>query len=286
MDGFLLVNKPIGWTSHDIVAKCRSIFKTRDIGHLGTLDPFASGLLILAFGAATKCLPYLSGYAKTYQADIQLGTQTDSGDLTGQVITTQPIPLLTDALVESVQQQFIGSLQQIPPMYSAKKIDGRKLVDLARRGQTVERQPVNITIHDLRLTLKSIDQIALCATVSTGTFIRTLGEDIAQALGTCGHLVQLTRTAIGPFMLLHAYEITNLAIDTPLISIEKGLSHISLVEIQSIDLVKRISNGMASRLPTEASLVMVVTPTNLLGLFERQADGLYHSVRGLGGISR
>lgn len=286
MDGFLLVNKPIGWTSHDVVAKCRSIFKTREIGHLGTLDPFASGLLILAFGAATKCLPYLSEYAKTYQATLQLGSQTDSGDLTGTVVAEASVPELTDVTMDTVKQQFVGLLQQIPPMYSAKKVDGKKLVDLARRGQTIERQPVNITIFDLQLSSYSTSQISLVATVSTGTYIRTFGEDIALALGTVGHLVQLTRTAIGPFLLRDAHEISTLSRDTSLISIEKGLSHIPLVEIQSVDLVKRITNGMASRLPSDAALVLVVTSTTLLGLFERQADGLYHSVRGLGGIFR
>lgn len=286
MDGFLLVNKPIDWTSHDVVAKCRSIFKTRDIGHLGTLDPFASGLLVLAFGAATKCLPYLAGHAKTYQATLQLGSQTDTGDLTGTVCQQHEISLLTEELIERVQCQFTGSFQQIPPMYSAKKIDGHKLVDLARKGKSVERQPVDITVHSLHLSPQQVDQIRLTATVSTGTYIRTLGEDLARALGTVGHLVQLTRTAIGPFLLLDAHDIANLTINTPLIPIEQGLSHLPLIEITSESLIKQVANGMTCHLPSEEPLLIVATPTSLLAIYERQPNGLYKSARGLGGVAR
>ena len=205
--GYLLINKPVDWTSHDVVAYMRGVTKIKKIGHAGTLDPFATGLLIVAVGrAATKHIDSFKTFSKVYEATMICGATSNTQDLTGTIteyIPTRELPI-PQSEVEEVLQTFTGKLQQIPPMFSAKKIKGQKLYELARKGEVVERQPNTITISQNELLNYNWPEIALRAEVSTGSYIRTLCHDIGEALGVGAYCSELTRTSIGPYKLADA----------------------------------------------------------------------------------
>ncbi len=195
------IYKPIGWTSFDVVKKVRNITGKRKVGHGGTLDPFAVGVLIIATNSDTKKLGEISGSIKSYRAVLQLGEQTDTLDLDGKVIASKPVPTLDKNLVESVLKHFIGKYKQIPPMYSAKKVNGVRLYKLARKNKTINREPVEVNIIDLTLNDILDKQIDFSVTCSKGTYIRVLGQEIAKKLGTEGHLTKLQRIAVGDFVV-------------------------------------------------------------------------------------
>ena len=195
------IYKPIGWTSFDVVKKVRNITGKRKVGHGGTLDPFAVGVLIIATNSDTKKLGEISGSTKSYRAVLQLGEQTDTLDLDGKVIASKPVPTLDKNLVESVLKHFIGKYKQIPPMYSAKKVNGVRLYKLARKNKTINREPVEVNIIDLTLNDIYDKQIDFSVTCSKGTYIRVLGQEIAKKLGTEGHLTKLQRIAVGDFLI-------------------------------------------------------------------------------------
>ena len=199
--GVLIVNKHAGVTSHDIVGKVRRLFGTRRVGHTGTLDPMATGVLVVLVGRAAKASEYLMSERKSYAATLRLGVTTDSGDTTGTVLsTTAEIP--NNAAVQAVLPRFRGEIMQTPPMYSAIKIGGRKLVDLARRGETVDRPARPVTVY--RLEAAPTDRptdYRLDVTCSGGTYIRTLCEDIGASLGCGGVMASLCRTETGGFSL-------------------------------------------------------------------------------------
>ena len=195
------IYKPIGWTSFDVVKKVRNITGKRKVGHGGTLDPFAVGVLIIATNSDTKKLGEISGSIKSYRAVLQLGEQTDTLDLDGKVIASKPVPTLDKNLVESVLKHFIGKYKQIPPMYSAKKVNGVRLYKLARKNKTINREPVEVNIIDLTLNDIHDKQIDFSVTCSKGTYIRVLGQEIAKKLGTEGHLTKLQRIAVGDFVV-------------------------------------------------------------------------------------
>ena len=195
------IYKPVGWTSFDVVKKIRGITKEKKVGHGGTLDPFAGGVLIIGTNSDTKKLGKISGTIKSYRAVLQLGEETDTLDLDGKVITVKPVPTLDKNLVESVLKNFIGKYKQIPPMYSAKKVNGVRLYKLARKNKTIDRAPVEVNIIDLTLNDIQDKQIDFSVTCSKGTYIRVLGQEIAKKLGTEGHLTQLQRIAVGDFVV-------------------------------------------------------------------------------------
>ena len=195
------IYKPVGWTSFDVVKKIRGITKEKKVGHGGTLDPFAGGVLIIGTNSDTKKLGKISGAIKSYRAVLQLGEETDTLDLDGKVITVKPVPTLDKNLVESVLKNFIGKYKQIPPMYSAKKVNGVRLYKLARKNKTINREPVEVNIIDLTLNDIQDKQIDFSVTCSKGTYIRVLGQEIAKKLGTEGHLTQLQRIAVGDFVV-------------------------------------------------------------------------------------
>ena len=195
------IYKPVGWTSFDVVKKIRGITKEKKVGHGGTLDPFAGGVLIIGTNSDTKKLGKISGTIKSYRAVLQLGEETDTLDLDGKVITVKPVPTLDKNLVESVLNNFIGKYKQIPPMYSAKKVNGVRLYKLARKNKTINREPVEVNIIDLTLNDIQDKQIDFSVTCSKGTYIRVLGQEIAKKLGTEGHLTQLQRIAVGDFVV-------------------------------------------------------------------------------------
>ena len=201
--GILLIDKPAGVTSFQVVRRARHKLKVRKIGHLGTLDPFATGLLPLCLQEATKLVPYLMPEPKTYRAVVRLGVTTDTQDLTGQVVARSP-ELPAPAAVGRVAGDFVGELQQTPPMYSALHHQGQRLYRLARRGLTVELQPRTVVIH--RLTVDEVDLplVTLTVTCSQGTYIRTLAADLGAALKCGAHLAALRRLAVGPFRVEEA----------------------------------------------------------------------------------
>lgn len=215
VSGVILIDKPQGMTSQQVVSKVKYLFKSaqhdsRKAGHTGTLDPMATGLLPICLGEATKFSHYQLDADKSYQATIQLGIQTDTGDAEGKTTATADVPALNQTMLDEVKQQFLGAIQQIPPMYSALKKDGKKLYEYARAGQEVERQARTQVISQLTLSLlndtndsndanNTNTQIQLTVTCSKGTYVRVLAEDIAKALGTLGHLTMLRRTQVGDF---------------------------------------------------------------------------------------
>ena len=207
LSGVFLLNKPLGISSNSALQKVRYLYRAQKAGHTGALDPLASGLLPICLGEATKFSHFLLDSNKRYRTVVKLGQQTSTGDVEGEVVATSAVPALTEALVEQVLQGFRGDTQQIPPMYSALKKQGRPLYELARQGIEVEREPRPVHIDLLTLIGFTEDTLSLEISCSKGTYIRVLGEDIALALGTVGHLVQLHRVQTGPFDLIPEYTI-------------------------------------------------------------------------------
>ena len=201
LNGVFLLNKPLGITSNSALQQVKRLFRAEKAGHTGALDPLASGLLPICFGAATKFSHYLLDADKRYRTTIILGQQTATGDREGEVIQQCDVPALHSAAIEQMLEQFRGSSSQIPPMYSALKQQGKTLYQLARQGIEIERAARPIYISDLQLINFTKDTLTLDVTCSKGTYIRVLGEDIAKALGSCGHLGHLHRTATGHFKL-------------------------------------------------------------------------------------
>jgi len=205
MNGILLVDKPAGWTSMDVCAKLRGTFHEKRIGHSGTLDPMATGLLVVFLGRATRAVEFAEADAKTYEAALRLGIVTDTQDTTGSVLSSADADVPTEAL-ESALQKFRGEIDQIPPMYSAIKVQGKKLYDLARRGKEVERQPRRITIFGLQQQGREANgDIRLSVRCSKGTYIRTLCHDIGAELGCGGAMSALRRTEAGAFSIENAH---------------------------------------------------------------------------------
>ena len=202
--GVLLLDKPLGLSSNQALQKAKWLLRAEKAGHTGTLDPLATGVLPLCFGAATKFSGLHLDADKTYEATLQLGVTTTTGDAEGEVTERRAVPAITPEQLEAVRQRFLGRITQVPPMHSALKKDGKALYEYARAGIEVERAPREVEIHALNLALAQVDQaqaaIKIEVTCSKGTYIRTLGEDIGQALGCGGHLTRLRRTATGPFV--------------------------------------------------------------------------------------
>lgn len=203
MDGILAVWKPAGWTSHDVVAKARRLLRVKRIGHTGTLDPEVTGVLPLCIGRSTRMVEYLQERPKAYEAVLQLGIATDTEDLTGNVIAEVPEVVIATEDIQRVLASFVGVIDQTPPMYSAVKVDGKRLYELAREGQVIERKSRQVTIHKLELKELELDvphpRIAFSVTCSKGTYIRTLCVDIGKALGVPAAMAELTRTMSAGF---------------------------------------------------------------------------------------
>ena len=215
VSGVILIDKPQGLTSQQVVSKVKYLFKSplhdsKKAGHTGTLDPMATGLLPVCLGEATKFSHYQLDADKSYEAIIKLGERTDTGDAEGQIVSTQTVPAIDEGAIEQITQQFMGPQTQVPPMYSALKKDGKKLYEYAREGIEIERPARPIVISHLQLTLVTPQSLKLQVTCSKGTYVRVLGEDIAQALGTVGHLTHLRRTQVGHFVVADSIALADL----------------------------------------------------------------------------
>ena len=247
MDGIVIVDKPEGWTSQDVVSKLRGVLKTRRIGHGGTLDPMATGVLPVFVGRATRAVEFFEHAEKTYEAVLRLGLHTDTEDITGTVLEEKQVNS-TEPQFLSVLENFRGEIQQIPPMYSAIKINGQKLCDLARKGREVERQPRTITIHRLDCLEFAGNTAKLLVHCSKGTYIRTLCKDIGEALGCGGCMESLRRVTAGEYTIENAVPLQTL-IDSdnpescllPVDSMFKNYPAVTLTEKQE----KCCRNGVA-----------------------------------------
>lgn len=207
LSGVFLLNKPLGISSNAALQKVRWLYRAQKAGHTGALDPLASGLLPICLGEATKFSHYLLESTKRYQTTVFLGHSTTTGDVEGEVLLEQAVPELTEEHIQAVLAQFTGDIQQVPPMYSALKKEGRPLYELARQGIEIERESRPISIYAIELLSFDANSITLDVTCSKGTYIRVLGENIAKALGTYGHLSYLHRIQTGHFDLIPSYTI-------------------------------------------------------------------------------
>jgi tRNA pseudouridine55 synthase len=210
LHGYVIIDKPAGWTSHDVVAKMRRLLGERKIGHAGTLDPAATGVLPLAVGDATRTLEYLADDAKTYLAEITFGVETDSYDADGVVTSIGDATRIDRSRVEAALASMIGPQEQVPPMHSAIKIGGKRLYETARRGETVERPPRPVTFYALDLVDWNPPVAQVCVDCSKGTYVRSLAFDLGSVLGSGAHLSGLVRLRTGPFELADAWTISEL----------------------------------------------------------------------------
>ncbi len=247
-NGVIIIDKPQGWTSMDVCAKLRGIFREKRVGHAGTLDPMATGVLPVFLGRATRAVEFATEGTKEYHAVLRLGTVTDTQDVTGTVLEERPVTV-TGSDIEAVLPRFRGAIEQIPPMYSAIKVDGKKLYDLARKGREVERKPRPVTIYALELGEQLSDtEFRLRVECSKGTYIRTLCHDIGQALGCGATMAELRRTCAAGYTLAQAVTLEQVqnaedpaALLTPVDSCFAHLSAMTLTAAQA----KCVRNGMA-----------------------------------------
>jgi tRNA pseudouridine55 synthase len=230
-DGVLILDKPEGMTSADVVRAVKSRLRSKT-GHLGTLDPFASGVLPVCVGDGTKIAQFLNVADKEYTGVISLGQETDTGDPTGRVTVTEPVPPITSAQLAETARQFRGEILQIPPMYSALKHQGIRLYKLARQGIEIERQPRRVHVAALELRLASASTVAFAVACSKGTYVRVLAQQIGVALGTVGHLQVLRRTRFGPFDLRQAIGLEALdQADLPLLRLPQALPQLREIRV-------------------------------------------------------
>lgn len=274
MDGVLIIDKPAGLTSHDVVARVRRILGERRIGHTGTLDPFATGVLVILVGRATRLSQFLSGAEKEYQALICLGWATNTGDLTGTRIADDRSEgkecVWSDEEIESAMASLRGEIDQVPPMYSAKKYQGEKLYEMARRGEEIERQPQRVTIAAFearlelgQLLIKNSDgscHLPVRVVCTAGTYVRSLAEDLGKSLGVGAHLATLRRTRAGDFEIARAVTLEQLqekmktgALASILIPPDEALSSLPFVDLSAAD-VQRVCNGMKVKVADQSMI--------------------------------
>lgn len=209
-NGIVVINKPKGMTSHDVVVQVRRKFGMKRVGHAGTLDPLATGVLVILLGKSTRLFPRFEAFDKAYRTTLILGTKTTTADVMGKVLETLPYDHLTRAKVEEVLETFLGPGQQVPPMVSAIKFKGRRLYELARKGIEVERQPRPIVIHKLSILEFNLPRVSIYLECSKGTYVRKLAEDIGEKLGNAACICEIERTKVGPFSIAEAVALEDL----------------------------------------------------------------------------
>lgn len=276
MNGFLIIDKPEGLTSHGVVQRVRRLCRQPKAGHTGTLDPFATGVLPVALGTATRLIPYLDEGVKEYRAVMRLGEETDTGDRTGIVVRQASWQEITAEAINLVAGQFTGLIQQIPPMHSALKRDGVPLYRLARKGVTVDRPPREITVYSLSIDSIALPLVTFTVRCSKGTYVRTLAADMGERLGCFAHLVELCRTASGPFLSEQAVTLEELEQATqgdgtrlPLISPQQALAHIAELELSERG-VQHVRHG---RTPDPADILHADRPLLTPGETVRLSSG-------------
>ncbi len=270
-DGVLLVDKPAGVTSHDVVARARRVLKTRRIGHHGTLDPFATGLLVLLVGRSTRLATWIDGEPKMYRATIRFGAETNTDDLEGEVVREARLPE-PDA-VRAAIPQLTGALAQLPPAYSAKKVDGVRAYAAARRGETLELSPVPVHVHDWTVQQLSAESADVVITCGGGTYIRALARDLGRLVGSAAHLVALRRLAAGPLRVDDAASWAGLTegeavVHSPMIAMPA-------IPIERLDAAAARAIGMGQAVPATvdgARAALLAPDGSLLAMAERAGD--------------
>ena len=269
MNGILVVNKPAGYTSHDIVSKIRKQLNIKKVGHTGTLDPLATGVLPILLGTGTKLSQYLINHDKEYIATIKLGEKTETGDIEGKIIEQKEVPKLIKEKIVQVLNSFIGKQKQIPPMYSAIKVNGKKLYEYARNGEMVLVEPRNIEIYNAELLNFNENEISFKVSCSKGTYIRSLCEDIATKLETVGTMSALKRTQVGEFRIEDAINIEDFEkepiLQTKLITAEKLFLDKEQININSSELVQFL-NGMKLKQKYEDGLYRIYSAKKFIGI--------------------
>lgn len=279
MNGILLVNKEKGMTSHQVVVRLRNYFKIKQIGHTGTLDPNAEGLLQILIGKATKLNLYLETSPKTYLATLKLGIKTDTEDIWGTIIAEKQPTKLDKKQVELVLKSFLGKSHQLPPMYSAVKIAGKKLYEYARKAETVKREKREIEIYQINLVNLKEDEITFSVSCSSGTYIRTLCQDIALKLDNYGTMSSLKRLQIANYKVEVAYNLSDITSGKyHLISNGDALKHYQWYEISD---KSTIINGKPINLNSDEELVLITYENEPLAFYKKVADNRYHAQRGL-----
>lgn len=251
--GVVVVDKPRGPTSHDVVQSLRRGLKTSRVGHTGTLDPMATGVLPICVGEATKVAQVLNADDKAYEATVTLGAETDTLDAQGKVVSTGPVPTFDAAVLE----QFRGTYRQTPPMYSAVKVGGRKLYEAARAGEEVERESREVTVTRLEVLAVEGANVQLQVECSKGFYVRVLAAEVAKALGTVGHLSALRRTRAGPFTLGHAVTLEDACAGLGLMPIERALAHLPSVKVSEADAKKVKSGGKVEAAAAEGPVCVL-----------------------------
>ncbi len=281
VEGILIIDKPAGITSHDLVARVRRVLNTRRVGHTGTLDPFATGVMVILVGKATRLAQFLDKDEKEYEAVVQFGAETDTGDNTGA--QTAECGLRAEEIAERLQnvdwesilQTFRGDIQQTPPMYSAKKVEGKKLYELARKGVEIERKPVAVSVHSLEVFKSEVESpesaFRIRVACSAGTYVRTLAEDIGRELGVGAHLTALRRTRAGRFTIDQAVTLDELpnsqSPPAHLRPLEEAVENLPEFVLRD-DRVAKTLNGMSTRdlsgAFTAGEQIRMTTPTGAL----------------------
>jgi tRNA pseudouridine55 synthase len=246
MDGILVIDKPVGPTSHDVVDVVRRILRQQKVGHTGTLDPVATGVLPLVVGQATKIARYLTGGDKTYVATFRLGQSTDTLDAEGTVLAEHPVTT-DEPTLRQVLASFVGTIEQIPPMYSAKKVDGKRLYELARQGVEVEREAKKVTLHSIEVESVALPDVTVTVRCSAGTYVRVLAHDLGERLGCGAHLQKLRRVAAGPFTIDDAVALDRLEQEPALakdrlLPLARGLSDAPRIALPR-HLAKAVASG-------------------------------------------
>ena len=279
MDGILYIDKPKGYTSFDVCNKLKRVLGTRKIGHTGTLDPNATGVLVVMVGKAVKCNQFLLNSNKEYVAEIRLGIKTDTGDIWGNVIEEQEYSKPSPEAVKAVLETFLGKQEQIPPMTSAIKVDGMKLYEYQRRGIEVEIPKRNIEIFSIEL-LEYEKDIRFRVMVSKGTYIRSLVEDIAEKLGTIGTMSSLVRTEVNGITTDMCYKLDDVI--TGNFSISPIYDVLSKeYTMHEVDDAEYIKNGKRLELDYEDDIIMIVKNNEVLAAYERDRGNVFKSKRGL-----
>lgn len=269
MNGVIIINKPKGYTSHDVVNVLRKKLNTKKVGHTGTLDPNATGVLPILVETATKISKYLIEHEKTYIATIELGKKTDTADAEGKVIEEDTnMKDISKEGIKCVIKSFLGKQSQVPPMYSAIKVDGKKLYEYAREGKKVELKPREIEIFDINLIEYNNKEIKFSVRCSKGTYIRILCEDIAEKLGTIGYMKELQRTSINEFKIENSISIDdldNINIEEEIISIEKVFEDKPKIDLNNRKL-ELFLNGVQLTHDLDDGLYRVYNSNNFIGL--------------------
>lgn len=279
-EGILPVDKPEGPTSHDVVARARRALRLRRIGHTGTLDPFASGLLLLCLGPATRLAEYLTALPKSYRAVLRLGQRTDTDDGTGRVIgESDAWRTVTETDLRAALAGQTGELDQLPPVYSAKKIDGERMYAAARRGEEVQRKPVRVTVYATELIRFEPPHVEFTVDCSSGTYIRSIARDVGDALGVGGHLTSLRRTRVGRFGVESAVSVEGMddaeTVRETLIPPAAALSHLPSFTVGDAGL-RALGHGSAvpvtSDLPAGRPVAIYSAAGDLIAVGERDGD--------------